>query len=111
MKAIKWFWDKGEISRGYNASFLTLILKVKDPTGLGEFWPISLIRGYYKIIAKVLACRLERVLGNVVGEVQNAFIKERYILNVVMLANEVVDYLKKKREILMWNCGFREGVR
>lgn len=40
ISAIGWFWDKMEISRGCNASFVTIIPKVADPIGLGDFRPI-----------------------------------------------------------------------
>ncbi|GKE54423.1 reverse transcriptase domain, reverse transcriptase zinc-binding domain protein [Tanacetum coccineum] len=41
--AVRWFWETKEISRGCNASFITIIPKVADPIGLGDFRPISLI--------------------------------------------------------------------
>lgn len=92
------FGKKIEISRGCNAAFVTIIPKVADLIGLGDSRPISHIGCYYKIIAKMLSERFKRVVGNVVGEVQNAFIKGRYILDGVLIANETMDFLKKKKE-------------
>ena len=65
-----WFWRTGEISRGCIASFVTLIPKVSDPIGLGDYRPISLIGFYYKIIVKLLAERIKVFVGKLVGEVQ-----------------------------------------
>ncbi|GJU10075.1 transposon TX1 [Tanacetum coccineum] len=67
MFAVKWYWDRMEISRGCNASFVTIIPKIADPIGLGDFRPISLIGCYYKIIAKILAERVKKVIGKLVA--------------------------------------------
>ncbi|GKA78596.1 hypothetical protein Tco_0785133 [Tanacetum coccineum] len=97
LAAIAWFWENMEISRGCNA-LVTIMPKVADPIGLGDFRPISLIGCYYKIIAKMFAERVKRVVGDVVGEVQNAFIKGRYILDGALIANEMVDFLRRKKK-------------
>ncbi|GKG04587.1 reverse transcriptase domain, reverse transcriptase zinc-binding domain protein, partial [Tanacetum coccineum] len=87
-----------EISRGCNSSFVTIISKVTDPIGLGDFRPISLIGCYYKIIANMLAESDKKVVGNVVGDVQNGLIKGRYILDGVLIGNETMEFLKKTKE-------------
>ncbi|XP_071695051.1 uncharacterized protein [Rutidosis leptorrhynchoides] len=87
-----WFWENGELSRGCNASFVTLIPKKSDPEGLRDFRPISLIGSYYKIVAKVLSNRLRKVLASLVGSEQSAFLKGRFILDGALIANEKIDY-------------------
>ncbi|GKE57825.1 kinase-like domain, beta-lactamase/transpeptidase-like protein [Tanacetum coccineum] len=97
LRAVMGFWEKMVISKGGNASFVIIIPKVPDPIGLGDFRPISLIRCYHKIIAKILVEMVKKVVGMVVGEGQNAFIKGRYILDV-LISNETMEFLKKKKE-------------
>lgn len=59
---------------------------------LRDYRPISLIGSIYKIIAKVLANRLKTVMGKLVPNQQNAFIKGRKIIDASLIANEVLDW-------------------
>ncbi|GKD41675.1 cysteine-rich receptor-like protein kinase, partial [Tanacetum coccineum] len=45
-----------------------------------------------------LSERIKKVIGNVIGEVQNAFIHGRYILDGVLIANETMEFMKKKKQ-------------
>lgn len=110
LTALSRFWDSASISRGCNSSLVTLVPKVTDPLGLGEFRPISLIGCYYKIVAKILAERVKKVIGKVGGESQNAFIHGRFILDGVLIANETVDYVKRlKDKCLLFKVDFEKA--
>ncbi|RVX21021.1 hypothetical protein CK203_002180 [Vitis vinifera] len=65
---------------------------------LRDFWLISLVGGLYKWLAKVLANRLKLVVGKVVSKAQNAFVEGRQILDVVLVANEVINLILKSNE-------------
>ena len=40
-----------------------------------DFCPISLVGDFYKLLAKVLAIKLKRVVGKVISNTQHAFVK------------------------------------
>nr|KYP50529.1 Putative ribonuclease H protein At1g65750 family [Cajanus cajan] len=75
--------------------FVALIPKSKSPQGLEDFRPISLLGCLYKIISKVLANRMKGVLDDIINEQQLGFVPGRNLFDSVLVANEVVDYVKK----------------
>lgn len=68
---------------------------------VSDFRPISLIGVQYKIIAKLLANHLAKVIDDVVSPAQSAFIKGRHSLDGPIILNEMVDWYKKKNKKLM----------
>jgi hypothetical protein len=83
---------------------------VDNPQKLTDFRPISLVISLYKILAKVLANGLRQVVGSVVSEVQSAFVKERQILDGILVANEVVDDARgNQKELILFKVDFEKA--
>nr|GEV86550.1 putative RNA-directed DNA polymerase, eukaryota, reverse transcriptase zinc-binding domain protein [Tanacetum cinerariifolium] len=113
--------DKAPGPDGFNFKFIRKMWEIiKSDLIRAIMWRILLVLGtfgqlfigcYYKIIAKMLAERVKRVVSSVVWEVQNAFIKGRYTLYDVRIANETMDFLKrlKKNGLIFKGLGF--GVK
>ncbi|CAL0299064.1 unnamed protein product [Lupinus luteus] len=90
------FYHHGNLARGCNASFTVLVPKNGCPQGLGDFRPISLVSCFQKIISKLLVDRLKKIIPSVISKCQTAFIKDRYIMDGVVIANEIIDQARKK---------------
>lgn len=62
------------------------------------------------MLAKLLANRLRRVIGNVISDTRSTFMKGRQILDSILVANEVVDEANKlKKELLLFKVGFEKA--
>ena len=69
------FHRNGRLTKGLNNTFIALISKVENPRRLKDFRLISLVCNLYKILSKVLANRLRKVVDKVVSESQSAFVQ------------------------------------
>jgi len=77
---------------------------------LNEYRPISLIGYIYKIVTKILANRLKKVMSNIIDERQMAFIKGRNLLHAVVMANEVVEETKRgKKPCLVFKVDYEKA--
>ena len=75
---------------------LTLIPKCTHPTSIKDLRPIDLCNVVYKIMAKVLANRLKVILSLIISDAQSAFVLERSICDNILIAFEVIHYMKRK---------------
>jgi len=79
------FQETGCIPKGCNASFITLVPKVKEPISLDQYKTISLegslYRSLYKIITKVLSFHIKKVLPEVIDDCQSTFLRDRGMLD------------------------------
>lgn len=89
------FYANGKLVKGSNSSFLTLIPKVACPQQLTHYRPISMIGCMYKILSKLLANRLSKVLKKVISPTQSGFLPGRSTSEGILVANELVDEVKR----------------
>ena len=108
----KYFWGKiksfvfnsfqysfqtGTLSIDQRRAILTLIPKGDKDIRLLKNWrPISLLNLDYKILAKLLAKRLQTVLPSVINEDQSGYIKNRYIGENVRTILDIIELTKDK---------------
>lgn len=65
----------------------------------------------YKILAKMLARRLQKVIGSIIGPQQSSFIKGRQILDGALIASELIDTCKSnKTEAVVLKLDFHKAV-
>ncbi|GJS75512.1 putative RNA-directed DNA polymerase, eukaryota, reverse transcriptase zinc-binding domain protein [Tanacetum coccineum] len=95
---------------GVNSSFFTVIPKVNNPTLITDFCPISLISIHYKIISKILANRLSKVIDKIVSKEQSAFIAGRQIFDGPVILSEIIEwYKKRKKKLLIFKVDFEKA--
>ncbi|KAK2445049.1 hypothetical protein QL285_016023 [Trifolium repens] len=92
------FHNNAFLPKAYTASFLTLVPKKDHPQELVDFRPICLIGSLYKILSKLLANRLKRVMGKLISKCQSDFLPQRQILDGVLVLNELIDLAKRRKD-------------
>lgn len=84
--AIQNFHEDGLFGKSSNAIIVAIILRTTGAVELNDCRPISLIRGVYKTIGKLLAERLKKVVHKLVDRHQMAFIKGRWVLSYMQMS-------------------------
>lgn len=59
---------------------------------------MSVINVSYKIIAKILANRLRKVLHRLISAFQNDFVPGRHIRDNVLIAHQMVEHVQKQKK-------------
>lgn len=91
-------FNKGSLGSIINRGIIKLIPKEGDKTNIKNWRPITLLNVSYKILAKVLARKLESILPKFVGSTQTGFIKGRYILENLITSWEAMNWAKSSNQ-------------
>eukprot|EP00253_Pinus_taeda_P035876 PITA_35876 len=79
-----------KIGGSTTSAFLALIPKDKGATDFSRFRPISLCNTSYKLITKIIANRIKKILSVIIPENQVGFIKGRKTLDNIVLVQEAI---------------------
>lgn len=86
--------NKGSIKES-NDTNIVLIPKCGNPCRVTDFRPISLCNVSYKIVTKVLANRLKRVLNEVISVSQSTFVPGRFITDNIIIGHKSLHVMKE----------------
>lgn len=62
------FLNTGVLDASVNSTYIALVPKIKYPSKLMDYQPISLCNVLYKLISKVLANRLKHILPTIISK-------------------------------------------
>ncbi|KAL0439785.1 UNVERIFIED_CONTAM: hypothetical protein Slati_2461500 [Sesamum latifolium] len=88
-QAILDFFATCKLLKQVNATLLSLIPKVQQPTLVTEFRPISCCNVLYKVVTKIIVQRMSGLLSSLISPSQNAFVPGRSIGDNILLAQEL----------------------
>ena len=94
--AVIQFFQTGWLAPNYNANTLILIPKTSNADSIDQYRPIALANFKFKVITKVMADRLAKILPNIISVEQRGFIRGRNIKDCIILASEAINVLDKK---------------
>lgn len=90
------YFKGGYLTQEITDTKLVLVPKKRDARMIEDFRPISLCNFSGKIISRILATRMAKLLSKLVDKEQAGFIKGRNITAHIALAQELVKDLKRK---------------
>ena len=73
-----------------NHTFISLIPKVEHPKMVKQYRPISLCNIAYKLVTKIIANRLRKIMPIVIAPTQYGFSRGRNSSNNVIIVQEVI---------------------
>ena len=106
--AVHSFFSKGFLPKGLNTTILALIPKKDEAMEMRDYRPISCCNVLYKVLSKIIANRLKGTLPQCISYNQSAFVKDRLLVENLLLATEIVkDY---HREDISPRCAMKIDI-
>lgn len=91
-------FDLEKLLKEVNQTFIILIPKIEIRSNTNHFRPISLYSTIYKIISKIIANRLIKVVvGRIIHPLDRAYFHQQLIQDNVLIAREVFHSFKNKK--------------
>ena len=91
-------YQNGELSNSQKQGVITLLLKKDKDKRKSSYRPITLLNVDLKKGSKAIATRLSKVLPDIIGREQAAFVSDRYIGDAVRTVTDII-YLTKYRNM------------
>lgn len=92
-------WLNSEsLPKNDNDTTIVLLPKKNNLEIMTDLRPLSLYNVVYKIVSKILANHMKSILPHNISESHSAFVKGRLITNNVIVANEILHYMKNKKQ-------------
>ena len=88
----------GNFDSALAETLIVLIPKEDQPLRMKDFRPISLCTIIYKLITEVLVNRLRSSIKDLIGPMQSGFMLDRSIHDNVIVAQEVMHYMRKSKD-------------
>lgn len=98
MRVVKDF-ESGKLNLDrLNYAIITLIPKEPEAKLLKKFRPISLLNCSFKIFGKAMNNSLIKIADRLISKNQSAFIRGRFILEIVVAAHEIIHDISRNKD-------------
>lgn len=90
------FFDNNKLYTTINFTLVTMIPKNPKAKTMKKLRPIACCTTIYKIITKILASRLNKVIDDLVDDSQATLVSERVIHDTILISHELIRWYNCK---------------